>query len=124
VAEDKGASVTPASIFLVEDEALIALMLEDMVDRLGHVVVAKASNIETALRLAETADFNLAILDVNIAGHGIRPVIEIMDRRALPFLFVTGYGRKSLPEPFGDRPMLDKPCSIKDLKQAIDRLLA
>jgi CheY-like chemotaxis protein len=116
-------SRTAASIFLVEDEALIRMMLSEMMSELGHIVVAEASNIETARRLAETAGFNLAILDINLAGCDIWSIAEIVERRGLPFLFVSGYGSSCLPETFRNRPVLDKPCSIEKLKQAIDRLL-
>jgi len=73
-----------ASIFLAEDEALIRMMLAEMVDELGHRVVAEAGNIQDAQVLAETAIFDLAILDINIAGSSIVPVAEIIDRRGLP----------------------------------------
>jgi CheY-like chemotaxis protein len=121
--ERKVDDVTSASIFLVEDEALIRLMLAEMMSELGHVVVAEASNIEIAQRLAETADFNLAVLDISVAGCNIWPVAETIERRGLPFLFMSGYGGDSLPEAFHDRPLLNKPCTIQKLKQAIDRLL-
>lgn len=121
--ERKVDDVTSASIFLVEDEALIRLMLAEMMSELGHVVVAEASNIEIAQRLAETADFNLAVLDISVGGCNIWPVAETIERRGLPFLFMSGYGGDSLPEAFHDRPLLNKPCTIQKLKQAIDRLL-
>ena len=73
-----------ASIFLVEDKALIRMMLVEMIEELGHRVVAEAGNIQDAQVLAETAIFDLAILDINIAGSSIVPVAEIIDRRGLP----------------------------------------
>jgi CheY-like chemotaxis protein len=81
-----------ASILLVEDEALIRMMVAEMVEELGHRVVAEAGNIQDAQVLAETAIFDLAILDINITGSSIVPVAEIIDRRGLPFLFISGYG--------------------------------
>jgi CheY-like chemotaxis protein len=73
-----------ASMFLVEDE--VRMMLADMVEELGHRVAAEAGNIQDAQVLAETAVFDLAILDINIAGSSIVPVAEIIDRRpAVPF---------------------------------------
>jgi response regulator RpfG family c-di-GMP phosphodiesterase len=67
-----------ASIFLVEDKALIRMMLVEMIEELGHRVVAEAGNIQDAQVLAETAIFNLAILDINIVGSSIVPVAEII----------------------------------------------
>ena len=81
-----------ASIFLVEDEVLIRMMLADMVEELGYRVVAEAGNVQDARALAETIFFDIAILDINIAGSSIAPVAAIVARRALPFFFVSGYG--------------------------------
>jgi len=59
---------------------------------LGNRVVAEAGNIQVGQALAQAAIFDLAVLDINIAGYSIRPVAEIIDGRGLPFFFVTGYG--------------------------------
>jgi CheY-like chemotaxis protein len=120
----KGVKVPGASIFLVEDEGLIRLMLADMVEELGHRVVAEAGNLEVGQALAETAIFDLAILDINIAGRIISPVAEIIARRDLPFLFVSGYGPAGRPEQFSDRPVLQKPVLISNLGEAIDSMLS
>ena len=68
-----GAKVPEASIFLVEDEALIRMMLADMVEELGHRVVAEAGNIRDGVALAGTAVFDFAILDINIGGYRSAP---------------------------------------------------
>ena len=81
-----------ASIFLVEDEALIRMMLAEMVEELGHRIFAEAGNVRDARALAETIFFDIAILDINIAGSSIAPVATIIARRGLPFFFVSGYG--------------------------------
>jgi DNA-binding NtrC family response regulator len=113
-----------ASIFLVEDEALIRMMLVEMIEELGHRVVAEAGNIQDAQVLAETAIFNLAILDINIVGSSIVPIAEIIDRRGLPFLFISGYGSAARPEAFIERPALQKPLSISKLGETINAILA
>jgi DNA-binding response OmpR family regulator len=74
-----------ASVFLVEDEVLIGMMLADMIEQLGHRVVAEAANIQDGQTLAQSANYDLAVLDINIGGHSIDPVAEIIDRRGLPF---------------------------------------
>ena len=113
-----------ASIFLVEDEALIRMMLADMIEELGHRVVVEAGNIQDAQVLAERAIFDLAILDINIAGFSIVPVAEIIDRRGLPFLFISGYGPAARPKAFIARPALQKPLMLSKLGEAIDAILA
>jgi DNA-binding NtrC family response regulator len=116
--------VSGASIFLVEDQVLIRMMLADMIQELGHRVVAEAGNIQDALVLAETAVFDLAILDINIAGSSIVPVAEIIERRGLPFLFISGYGPAARPEAFIARPALQKPLMLSKLGEAINAILA
>jgi CheY-like chemotaxis protein len=105
--------------FLVEDEALILMMTADMVESLGHQVVAEASSIERAIGPATTADFDFAILDVNICGERIDPIAHLIAQRGLPFIFVTGYAESALPEPYGDRPHLQKPFVPETLQDAI-----
>ena len=119
----RGAEMPEASIFLVEDEALIRMMLAEMVEELGHRVVAEAGNVEDGLALAETAIFDLAILDINIAGRSISRVAEIIARRGLPFIFVSGYGPAGRPEAFRERPALPKPVLISNLSQTISLIL-
>jgi CheY-like chemotaxis protein len=108
------------SIFVLDDEALIRVMIADMVEAMGHRVVAEAGNVAQALTLAETAAFDLALLDVNIAGQTSADVAAVVARRGLPLVFVTGYGSTGLPEGFRDRPALQKPFDVEDLKRVID----
>jgi CheY-like chemotaxis protein len=114
----------PTSILLVEDEALIRIMLFDMLEELGHRVVAEAGSIKDAQALAETAMYDLAILDVNLDGHSIEPIADIIHRRGLPFVFMTGYGSSGLPAAFADKPHLQKPCSLEKLRQVLNTVLA
>lgn len=106
-----------ASVFLVEDETLIRMMVAGMVEGLGHTVVAEAGNIGDALKLAQTADFEIAILDINVGGNRIEPVAEIISDRCLPFIFASGYGTAGMPEKFRDRTVLQKLC-LSEIKLA------
>jgi CheY-like chemotaxis protein len=112
-----------ASVLLVEDDTLIRLMLVEMLEELGQRVVAEAGSIEDAQTLAETATFDLAILDVNIGGHTIDPIADIIHRRGLQFFFVTGYASSGLPVAFADKPYLQKPCSLDELRQVLNSVL-
>ncbi|MCK1449728.1 response regulator, partial [Bradyrhizobium sp. 35] len=89
-----------AKVLLVEDEGLVALMLEDMLEELGLKVVASAAHVQKACELATTASFDLALLDVNLAGELVFPVARILRERRIPFLFSTGYGGPPLEEEF------------------------
>ena len=111
------------SVFLVEDEALIRMMIVGMIEELGHTVVAEASNIDQALHLAQTADFDIAVLDINVGGERIEPVADIVSRRNLPFIFASGYGAAGAPERFRDRTVLQKPFLLAKLGDAIQTAL-
>jgi DNA-binding NtrC family response regulator len=97
------------------------MSLASMVEELGHRVVAEAGTIKDAGAIAMTGVFDLAILDINIDGLGIDPVAHVIERRGLPFLFVTGYGTSWL---FRRRPVLEKPVALARLRDTIDKLLA
>jgi CheY-like chemotaxis protein len=119
-------SATPAKrILVVEDELMIRMLLEDMLGELGYTVAAEAARIEEALEAAKNADFDIAILDVNLNGQPISPVADALVARGMPFVFATGYGERGLPEPYRDRPTLKKPFQMDGLKQmlqiALDR---
>ena len=73
--------------------------------------------------IATSGEFNAAILDVNLDGQEIYPVADILAKRGLPFVFVTGYGERSLPEPYRGRPALQKPFQAEQLKRMLAELL-
>jgi CheY-like chemotaxis protein len=108
------------SVFLVEDEVMIRMMVADMLEELGYSVAAEAGEINEAIRLAQSAQFDLAILDVNVNGKVISPVAELIDSRNIPFVFATGYGSSGLPEEYRDRPALQKPFQVETLGRIID----
>src|SRR5690349_11050370 len=98
------------------------MMIAEMVEELGHRVVAQAGTIKAAEPLAESAQFHLAILDINVGGHNILPIAQILAKRSLPFLFASGYATTALPEPFLTCPVLRKPFLIEQLSRAIHML--
>ena len=111
------------SVFLVEDEVMIRMMVADMLEELGYSVAAEAGEISEALRLVQSTDFDLAILDVNVNGKMISPVAELIKARNRPFIFATGYGSQGLPEEYRDRPALQKPFQIETLGKMIEGAL-
>jgi CheY-like chemotaxis protein len=117
-------SATPAKrILVVEDDLMIRMLLEDMLGELGYTVAAEAARIEEALEAAKNADFDIAILDVNLNGQPISPVADALVARGMPFVFATGYGERGLPEPYRDRPTLKKPFQMDGLKQMLQTAL-
>jgi CheY-like chemotaxis protein len=109
-------------VFVVEDEIMIRMLLEDMLADLGYGVVASAGALAEAVKLARDTEFDVAILDVNLSGDAVYPVADVLMERGLPFVFSTGYGERGLPEPYRDRPMLQKPFQMENLDQALSQL--
>ena len=113
-----------ASVFLVEDETLIRMMIVEMLEELGHRVVAQAGSVQTAEPLANTSAFDLGVFDINIGGFNICPIAEIVAARGLPFVFVSGYGPRGLPVSFKDKPVLRKPFLISEFATLINSALS
>jgi CheY-like chemotaxis protein len=111
------------SVFLVEDEVMIRMMVADMLEELGYRVAAEAGEINEAIKLAQSAEFDIAILDVNVNGKVISPVAELIKARNRPFIFATGYGSSGVPEQYRDRPALQKPFQLETLARMIDTAL-
>jgi CheY-like chemotaxis protein len=99
------------------------MMTAEMLEELGHRVVAEAGSISVAEPLARTAEFDLALLDINIGGTNITPIAQIIADRGLPFMFVSGYGSEGRSLLFQDRPALRKPFLIESLAEMIETAL-
>ena len=116
-----GGSLEGLRLFLVEDEALVAMLLEDMLADLGCVVVDIAGSVRDALnRLG--SDFSradAAVLDVNLDGEMVFPVADLLAEQGLPFMFVTGFGRDGIGERYPGAPVLAKPYSARSLTHAL-----
>lgn len=102
---------------------MIRMMVADMLEELGYRVAAEAGEINEAVKLAQTTDFDFAILDVNVNGKVISPVADLIKARGRPFIFATGYGSSGLPEEYRDRPALQKPFQLETLARMIDATL-
>jgi DNA-binding NtrC family response regulator len=111
------------SILLVEDEAMIRMMVADMVEELGHRVAAEAGNINQAMELAQSATFDLAILDANLHGAMSVAVAEALTARQIPYIVASGYGSNVTSHQYGQQPVLQKPFTIDRLEAAIDQAL-
>ncbi len=110
-------------ILIVEDEMLVAMNIEDMLLDLGHEVAGIASRLSPALSLVADADFDVALLDVNLAGEPSFPVAAALRARHIPFLFATGYGIRGLDDEFRASPVLQKPFVAADLGHALQALI-
>jgi CheY-like chemotaxis protein len=106
-------------VLVVEDEAAISLLLEDMLLDFGCEVVGPAARLGAALELAQGESLDAAILDVNVAGESIYPVVTALVARNVPFVFSTGYGAAGIADLYRNRPVLQKPFAQKDLQQKL-----
>jgi CheY-like chemotaxis protein len=104
---------------VIEDELMIRMLLQDMLDDLGHTLAGEAGRIDEAVTLAKQAEFDIAILDVNLNGEPISPVVEVLVERGLPFVFATGYGQRGVPEAYRRTPTLQKPFQADALAKAL-----
>lgn len=107
------------SVLVIEDEVMIRMMVTDMLEELGYTIAGEAGDINEAIRLVNSIDFDIAILDVNVNGQVISPVAELVQRLNKPFVFATGYGAQGLPEAYRDRPTLQKPFQMETLAQIL-----
>lgn len=110
-------------VLVVEDEALICMMIEDMLAGFGCEVVGPAGALAQALVLAGEAEIDVAILDVNLGGKPSFPVADTLQARGIPFIFASGYGAGGLG-PHSGAPVLTKPFLESELEQMIRRALA
>jgi CheY-like chemotaxis protein len=106
-------------ILVVEDEPMIRMLLEGMLSDLGYTMTAEAGAIDEAVALAREAEFDAAILDVNLNGQPITPVVEILVKLGVPFVFSTGYDLRGVPEAYRTKPTLQKPFRAEALAQAL-----
>ena len=117
------AHVKNLRVLVVDDEMMVAMLLEDMLIELGCSVVGPVSNVAHALAKLEGEDIDVALLDVNLSfGQSGYPVADDMVQRGIPFAFVTGYGSASLNPDYGDAPTLQKPFHLTALLKVVSLL--
>jgi CheY-like chemotaxis protein len=110
-------------ILIVEDQAAISMLIEDMLLDLGLEVVEIASKLDRALELAQTLELDAAVLDINIAGVFSYAVADILRARDIPVIFATGYNASVLPERFQGTPVLHKPFTQQQFGEALQSVL-
>ncbi len=96
-------------ILVVEDEPLLAMLVEDLIGEVGGVVVGPAGSVDEALKVLAAGELDGAILDVNLGGEMVYPVADTLAAQGVPFVFVTGYGRHSVTGTHSERTTVPKP---------------
>ena len=106
-----GLSLAGKRVLVVEDETLIAMLLETMIVDLGGTIAGSVARLDRALEFVRNPAIgvDLAVIDVNLGGEEAFPVAEALAARGVPFAFSTGYGKSGLPLAWRARPTLQKP---------------
>ena len=112
-------SVSGKRLLLVEDEALVGMMMKDSLTELGFSVIGPFSRIADAMQAAREETFQAAILDINVKGEMIYDLADAIAARDIPLIFVTGYGSEAIEERFKTVPVLQKPVD----RTALERVL-
>lgn len=107
-------------ILVVEDDFVVAEDIQSELEQQGAVVLGPAASVGAALRLLhEGPRPDRAVLDVNLGGEMVFPVAEALRARDVPFLFLTGYDRTSLPEAYAQVRCYEKPMEMAALLAAL-----
>lgn len=117
-------SLDGVKVIVVEDEAIVAMLLEQMLEDLGCTVTGTASQLASAVTLVNDSDADVAILDMNLAGHRVDPVARILVEKATPFIFASGYGEDGLSAEWRGRPVLPKPFRLEELRLALIKAIS
>jgi CheY-like chemotaxis protein len=108
-------------VLIVEDEALVAMMIEDMVLELGHTIGGVAARLKDGLLLAERGEIDFAILDVSLGGERSHPIAEALEAKGIPYVYATGYGDRGGDGAGRQGKTLSKPFGIEDLRRVLSK---
>ena len=123
-AQDGGAAApSNKRILIIEDEPLVALDIETALQGRGYEIAAVATSVKEAFDALTNSTIDLVLLDGNLRGHPVDDVADALRFRDIPFLFVSGYGRESLPVDFVDIPILQKPFDHEQLVRSVHSLM-
>lgn len=112
----------PRKVLVVEDEALVAMLVEDALLDAGFNVIGPAATVEEAMALLEAGTPDAVVLDLNLAGETSTPVADVLARRGIPYVIATGYGASGLPPGHQDAMVLAKPYDPAELTAMLGRI--
>lgn len=111
-------------ILIVEDESLVAMLLETILEDMGCTPVGPASSVDEGLAFLDgEQDLDGALLDVNVAGTEVFPVAAALKARGVPFVFSTGYGEGGLPAEWKGQSTIQKPFTEAAVRDALMKAL-
>lgn len=110
-------------VLVVEDEAILFLLVEDMLTELGCAEAWHATTVDDALALLDERRPDAAMLDVNLRGEPAYSIANRLHEAHIPFVFVTGYGQSGIPGQWSSRPVIQKPFELETLASALRSVL-
>lgn len=111
--------LTGLRVLVVEDEAMVSMLVEDYLEELGCEVIGLASRLENGMENACTLPLDAAVLDVNLAGRLSYPVEQALHACGVPVVFTTGYSTEGLPAALQNAAVPSKPFRPEQLAQAL-----
>ncbi|MDB5431652.1 MAG: response regulator receiver protein [Caulobacter sp.] len=111
-------------VMIVEDEMIVAWLLEDLLDELGYTVAGPAKSVRQAQALIAAGGIDAAVLDINLDGEMSYPVADTLAAQGVPFIFSSGYSRDSLPEAYRSCPLIQKPFDPRKVAAALVAMMA
>lgn len=113
-------ALTGRRVLVVEDESLVAMLLETILEDMGCTPVGPVATVDEGLTVvAGEASLDAALLDVNVAGREVFPIAEALRARGVPFVFSTGYGEGGLPDDWRGHPTVQKPFTENAIREAL-----
>lgn len=109
-------------VLVVEDESIVAMLIEDILTDLGHQVVATVGRVDQALSLAAELQIDVALLDLNLNGQDTYGVAEVLVKRNIALIFATGYGPSGVREEWRNHKVLQKPFDDSQLAEILNQL--
>ena len=111
-------------ILVIEDSPVIGPFTADLLEELGCEVIGPAPNMAVARELVEEGGYDAALMDVHIRGERVFPLCELLDARGISFVFTSGYADWQMAEKWEDRPRLQKPYTLDDIRRTLGKLLS
>ncbi|MGE3709305.1 MAG: response regulator [Hyphomicrobiaceae bacterium] len=108
-----------ARVLVVEDEAVVLLELSMVLEDLGYAVAGTASDLDRGIVLARELRFDVALLDINLAGRESWPIAAVLGERGIPFILMSGYTQSTLPPAFAGHPFVSKPYGRDEVHAAL-----
>jgi DNA-binding response OmpR family regulator len=121
--DDSGHLLGGLRILVVEDEAVISFLLEDMLGELGAAEVRHAASVRAGISAIDAAKPDLAVLDVNLGGERVYPIAERLEQDGVRFVFITGYGKSGIDPRWSKKSVVQKPFNLDMLTNALGALL-